>query len=81
MTYFIQILTGTLGAFGFAILYNLRGTKLLIATLGGALSWGTYYFSEYGFTASRSGIFLRQSQLRFMQRYLQELKRLRHRHF
>ncbi len=40
MTYFIQILTGTLGAFGFAILYNLRGTKLLIATLGGALSWG-----------------------------------------
>ena len=35
MTYFIQILTGTLGAFGFAILYNLRGTKLLIATLGG----------------------------------------------
>ena len=32
MTYFIQILTGTLGAFGFAILYNLRGTKLLIAT-------------------------------------------------
>ena len=44
MTYFIQILTGTLGAFGFAILYNLRGTKLLIATLGGALSWGTYLF-------------------------------------
>lgn len=57
MTYFIQILTGTLGAFGFAILYNLRGTKLLIATLGGALSWGTYLFSEYGFTVSRSGIF------------------------
>ena len=44
MTYFIQILTGTLGAFGFAILYNLRGTKLLIATLGGALSWGTDLF-------------------------------------
>lgn len=81
MTYFIQILTGTLGAFGFAILYNLRGTKLLIATLGGALSWGTYLFFGIWFHSEPLRYFLRQSQLRFMQRYLQELKRLRHRHF
>ena len=39
---FIQLLTGTVGSFGFSILYNLRGRKLLIASLGGLLAWSIY---------------------------------------
>ena len=35
----IQILTGTLGALGFSMLFNVRGRKLLVATLGGCFSW------------------------------------------
>lgn len=38
----IQLLTGTLGSFGFSILYNLRGRKLLIASLGGLIAWSVY---------------------------------------
>ena len=35
----LQIITGFLGSLGFAILYNIRGKKLLFASLGGLLSW------------------------------------------
>ena len=35
----LQIVTGFLGALGFAILYNIRGKKLVFASLGGLLSW------------------------------------------
>lgn len=42
MTIFLQILTAFLGSIGFSILFNVRGSKLLIAGLGGALSWGLY---------------------------------------
>ena len=38
----IQLLTGTLGSLGFSILYNLRGKKLWIATLGGLIAWMVY---------------------------------------
>lgn len=38
----IQLITGTLGSFGFSILYNLRGRKLLIASLGGLIAWSVY---------------------------------------
>ena len=38
----IQLITGTLGSLGFSILYNLRGRKLLIATLGGLIAWSVY---------------------------------------
>lgn len=38
----IQLLTGTIGSLGFSMLYNVRGGKLVWATLGGMLSWGIY---------------------------------------
>lgn len=38
----IQLITGTLGSLGFSLLYNLRGRKLLIATLGGLVAWSVY---------------------------------------
>ena len=34
MNAFMQILTGTLGTLGFAVLFHLRGRKLVFATLG-----------------------------------------------
>lgn len=38
----IQIITAFLGSLGFSVLFNLRRTKLLIAALGGMLSWGLF---------------------------------------
>ena len=35
----IQVLMGTVGSFGFSILYNIRGRKLILAGLGGLFSW------------------------------------------
>ena len=35
----IQILMGYLGSLGFNILFNIRGRKLFIASLGGLISW------------------------------------------
>lgn len=35
----IQVITGCLGALGFSVLFNLRGIRLVTATLGGFLSW------------------------------------------
>ena len=39
---FIQIMMGTLGTLGFNILFNIRGKKLVLATLGGLISWSVY---------------------------------------
>lgn len=38
-TEIIQILMGFIGSFGFAVLYNIRGKRLVMASLGGFLSW------------------------------------------
>lgn len=38
----IQIITGFIGSIGFAVLYNIRGKRLLIAGLGGFLSWSVF---------------------------------------
>lgn len=38
----VQVLTGMLGSFGFSVLYNVRGTRLVWATLGGGLSYSLY---------------------------------------
>lgn len=37
-TEIIQIISGFIGAFGFAILYNIRGKRLIMASVGGFLS-------------------------------------------
>lgn len=43
---FLQILTGYLGSLGFTILFNIRGRKLFIASLGGLISWSVFLLLE-----------------------------------
>lgn len=38
----IQVLMGYLGSLGFNILFNIRGRKLFIASLGGLISWAVF---------------------------------------
>ncbi len=51
-TQIIQILSGFVGSLGFAVLFNIRGKRLVAAAIGGLLSWllfvvlGTYITSE-----------------------------------
>lgn len=45
MNYFIQIITAFIGSVGFAILYNIKGNKLVVCGLGGAFSWSIYLLS------------------------------------
>ena len=42
----IQIFTGFLGSLGFSILFNIRGRKLLVASLGGLISWTIFLLLE-----------------------------------
>ncbi len=46
-TEILQIFTGFIGSFGFAILFNIRGKKLLMAALGGFLSWAIFVLVGY----------------------------------
>ena len=43
----IQILSGTVGSFGFAILFNIRGKRLPVAVVGGFLSWSLYVLFDH----------------------------------
>lgn len=43
---FIQIITGFIGSLGFAMLFNIRGKKLLFAGLGGLFSWTLFVLLE-----------------------------------
>lgn len=47
MAQFIQIIAGGVGSFGFACLFNIRGKRLLVATLGGVLSWTLFVIFSY----------------------------------
>lgn len=38
----VEILTAFLGSLGFAILFNVRGVRLVIAALGGLISWALF---------------------------------------
>lgn len=49
MSDLIQILTGALGSFGFSVLFHVRGWKLILAALGGGLSWTLYLVLEPAF--------------------------------
>ena len=49
MQKFIQLAAATIGSFGFAALFNIRGKKLAFATFGGFLAWAVYLFAA-GFT-------------------------------
>ena len=47
MTELIQILSGTVGSMGFAMMFNIRDKRLLLATVGGFLSWTLYLLFNY----------------------------------
>ncbi len=42
----IQIAAGFIGSLGFAILFNIRGKRLLFASLGGIFSWTLFLLLE-----------------------------------
>lgn len=42
MTEVVQIITGFIGSLGFAILFNIRGKRLIAAAFGGFLSWSLF---------------------------------------
>ena len=42
----IQVIMGGLGTLGFNILFNIRGKKLVLATLGGVISWTVFLLIE-----------------------------------
>lgn len=46
MTALLQVLMAGLGSLGFALLYHVRGDKLILSALGGSLSWGLYLLLE-----------------------------------
>ena len=47
LTEFLQILAGGVGSLGFACLFNIRGKRLVVATLGGVLSWFLFVIFSY----------------------------------
>lgn len=42
----LQTIMSTLGSLGFSILFHVRGWKLILAALGGGLSWALYLLLE-----------------------------------
>jgi len=42
----LQVIMAFLGAFGFSVLFHIRDWKLLLAALGGGLSWALYLCLE-----------------------------------
>ena len=47
MNPWIQLAAAFAGSFGFAMLFNIHGRKLLLSSLGGLLSWGVYLLAEH----------------------------------
>lgn len=47
MTEIIQVLSGTVGTLGFAVLFNIRDRRLVFATVGGFLSWALHILFNY----------------------------------
>jgi len=54
----LQVLMGWAGSFGFSLLFNVRGWKLIFASLGGALSWSLYLLVEPYFPSEMLRYFL-----------------------
>ena len=53
----IQIFTGFLGSLGFSVLFNIRGRKLWVASLGGLISWTIFLLLEPVFQGEASRYF------------------------
>lgn len=51
MTDMVQLLSALIGAFGFSLLFNVRGKKLYVASIGGLITFGIYLIlSKYNTT-------------------------------
>lgn len=46
-TEFLQIIAGGVGSLGFGFLFNIRGKRLMMATVGGLLSWFLFIILHY----------------------------------
>ena len=57
LTDLIQIFTGFLGSLGFSILFNIRGRKLWVASLGGLISWTIFLLLKPVFQGEASRYF------------------------
>lgn len=44
MSEIVELVTALAGSFGFALLLNVRGIKLIPASVGGLFAWGVYLF-------------------------------------
>ena len=55
---FLQVLMGWAGSLGFSVLFNVRGLKLILASLGGAFSWTLYLLVEPLFPSEMFRYFL-----------------------
>ena len=65
--YFVQTLMGCIGSVGFAVLFNIRGRKLLLAAGGGALAWAVYLACTCNGLDIFAGLF--SATVRFVCRY------------
>ena len=75
MPHIIQTLMGALGSVGFAILFNVRGYRLILFFLGGALDWAVYLVCKeagYGLFVS---VFLATMTAAFLSEVLARLVR------
>ena len=54
----LQIITGFLGSLGFGILFNIRGVRLLWASLGGLFSWLLFLLLGFGIASEPVRYFL-----------------------
>lgn len=50
MSEILQILTGFIGSLGFGILFNVRGKRLLAASLGGLFAWALFVVLGFAIT-------------------------------
>ena len=57
----LQVLMGLAGSFGFSVLFNVRGWRLVFASLGGALSWTLYLLAEPAYPSEMFRYFLSAS--------------------
>lgn len=54
----LQVVTGCIGTVGFGILFNIRGKKLILASLGGFLSWALFLLLGFGISSEVIRYFL-----------------------
>ena len=54
----IQIFAGFVGCLGFAILFNIRGSRLLVAGIGGFLSWMAFVLLSHVIPSDAINYFL-----------------------